>query len=288
MTQSTFVNVAAKVLIGIALLYGVLVLLAWRFQEKLAFPGPSTPVPDPARYGAPDGQIVTVETTDGVTLEGWYLPPSPPPQNGERAPGLLWFYGNMETVAMVGLILHANDLRPPGMGLLILDYRGYGGSQGKTTEAGLYRDADAAWRFLAAHSEIDSARIAVYGRSLGSAVALYVATTYPVRAVVLDSPFSSARALAARHYPIIPQALLHIALDNVTRARHLTAPLLVFHGADDRIAPIAMGRAVAQAGRAVELVEIAGAGHNDTYDVGGMRYRTRLIQFLSGVLAAQR
>lgn len=277
-----------KVLIGLAVAWGLFVVLAWRFQERLAFPGPNTPVPDPARYGAPDGEIVTVTTSDSVTLKGWYLPPSPAPPAGERAPGLIWFYGNMETVATVGLILHANDLRPPGVALLALDYRGYGESTGKTTETGIYRDADAAWRYLTSRAEIDSARIAVYGRSVGSVPALYLATTYAVRAVVLDSPLSSGGDMAEEHYAIVPKALLRLKLDNVGRAREIEAPLLVFHGSEDAIAPSWMGRAVAEAGRAEELVVIEGAGHNDTYDVAGSTYRRRMHEFLRKHLSRAR
>lgn len=275
-----------KVLVVLALAWGLFVFISWRFQERIAFPGPDTPVPDPSRFGAPDGEVVTVETTDGVTLKGWYLPPSPASASGERAAGLIWFYGNLETVANVGLILHAYDLRPPGMGLLVLDYRGYGSSGGRTTEAGLYRDADAAWRHLTGRPQIDSTRIAVYGRSLGSAVALYLATTYPVRAVVLDSPFSTGHDMAEEHYGLVPTELLRLKLDNLARAREMDAPLLVFHGDEDLIAPLPMGRSVAAAGDAEELIVIRGAGHNNTYDVAGDRYRRRMHEFLRRHLAA--
>lgn len=267
-----------KGLLIVAVVYGLVVLLAWRFQERIAFPGPSHRVPSPARFGIPDGEVVTVRAADGVALRGWYLPPSPAPDPRHPAPGLIWFYGNMETVG--GLAPLLAELRPPGIGMLVLDYRGYGESGGTATEAGLYRDAEAAWAFLAARREIDLARIAVYGRSLGSAMALYLATERPVRAVVLESPFSSGRDMAREHYPLIPAALLRLRLDNLARAARLSAPLLVLHGTEDDIAPLWMGEAVARAGRAEAFVPINGAGHNDTYDVGGARYRDTLHAFL--------
>ncbi len=278
MPSSPTVSVIVKVLLVVAVVYGLFVLLAWRFQERLAFPGPSAPLPAPAAAGMPDGDVVTVTTSDGVTLRGWYLPPNPAPTPPGGAPGLVWFYGNMETVGALGPILAA--LRPAGIGLLALDYRGYGQSGGTPTEPGLYHDADAAWGWLAARREIDSTRIAVYGRSLGAAVALYLATTQPVRAVVLDSPFSSGHDMADEHYAMIPKSLLRLELDNLGRARRLTAPLLVFHGDHDRVAPLWMGRAVAEAGRAEALVVLDGAGHNDTYAAGGHSYRDTLHTFL--------
>src|SRR5207249_1721935 len=96
---------------------------------------------------------------------GWYLPPAPAPPAGAKAPGLVWFYGNAETVTALAPVIRS--LRPPGTALLILDYRGYGESGSMTTEPGLYRDAEAAWEYLAHRPEVDSARIGAYGRSVG-------------------------------------------------------------------------------------------------------------------------
>lgn len=280
---SRMLIIAVRVLLALLVLWGVFVLLAWLFQNRLAFPGPHAPLPEPSAYGIARGEIVAVVTTDGVTLRGWYLPPEPPPTG--TAPALIWFYGNMETVAGIAPILR--EFRPPATALLALDYRGYGASDGTPTEAGLYRDAQAAWAYLATRPEIDAERIAVYGRSLGSAVALYLATERPVRAVVLDSPFSSGRDMADEHYSLVPKALLTIELDNVARAARVSAPVLIFHGSADRIAPLHMGQAVAGAARAT-LVVLDGAGHNDTYDVGGRAYRERMHAFLAEALAERR
>lgn len=274
---------ALKVLAALLVLYGLIVLLAWRFQERLAFPGPNAALPAPSDRGILDGERVTAVTSDGVPLEGWYLPPRPAPAAGERAPGLIWFYGNMETVSDLAPILR--EFRPPGVGMLVLDYRGYGQNPGTPTEQGLYRDADAAWALLIERPEIDSARIAVYGRSLGSAVALYLATERPVRAVILESPFSNAREMADQHYAMVPNTLLHLRLDNLERAARLRVPLLVFHGTEDRIAPLRMGRAVADTAPQSEIVLIQGAGHNDTYQYGGIGYRSAFHAFLYKHLA---
>jgi pimeloyl-ACP methyl ester carboxylesterase len=269
---------ALKILAVLVVLYALAVLLAWRFQERVAFPGPRGPLPPPSAQGIPDGEVVEVATADGVVLRGWYLPPVPAPPADRPAPGLLWFYGNMETIGGIAPVLR--EFRPPGTGMLVLDYRGYGRSDGTPSEEGVYRDADAAWEFLSARPEIDSARIGIYGRSIGSAVALYLATVRPARAVVLESAFTTGKDMAQEHYAPMPSVLVELELDNLDRARRLEVPLLVFHGSEDWIAPPAMGRAVAEAGGAEDFIVIEGAGHNDTYLVGGDSYRHRLHAFL--------
>jgi dipeptidyl aminopeptidase/acylaminoacyl peptidase len=267
---------AVRTLVFVALVYGLVVVLAWRYQDRMAFPAPRVRLPDPVAAGFIDGRRVEVRTADGVTLRGWYLPPdstAPRP-----APGLLWFSGNMEAIGGIWPIIAA--WKPADMALLVLDYRGYGESDGEATEAGLYRDGEAAWDYLAAQPEVVADRIAVYGRSLGAAVALHVATSRPARAVVLESAFSSARAMARQHYWFLPPGLVHLTMDNVARARALAVPLLVVHGTEDRIAPIRMGRAVAEAGRARVFLELPGTGHNDTYAMGADRYRAAVHTFL--------
>ena len=269
--------IGLRVLAIVIVLYAAAVLLAWRFQDRLAFPGPSGPLPPPSSVGLSDGEMVTAYTSDSVALRGWYLPPLPRPDSG-KAPGLIWFHGNMETIGGIGRILR--DFRPPGMGVLALDYRGYGESDGRPSERGVYRDALAAWEFLAAHPDIDSTRIAVYGRSIGAAVALYLATERDVRAVALESPFTSGKDMAKEHYALVPTSFLTLRLNNLRRAEQLSVPLIVFHGMDDWIAPVEMGRLVADAGRAEQFVLLHGAGHNDTYDVDTDLYRDKMHDFL--------
>lgn len=271
-----------KLLVGGALGYAIVLLLAWRFQDRLAFPAPRAPLPDPADRGLPAGRRITVTTVDGVHLRGWYLPPAR--RADASAAALLWFGGNAETIADLAPMLRA--LRPPEVALLALDYRGYGESEGSASEAGIYRDADAAWAFVTAQPEVDPTRIAVFGRSLGTVPALHLATTHPVRAVVLEAPFTNARAMARRHYPFLPPGILRLKLDNLARAHALRVPLLVVHGAADAVVPVAMGRAVAEAGTARELVVIEGAGHNDLFDRGGAAYRDRVREFLAATLGS--
>ena len=263
------------VLVG---MYLIMVAFILSQQERITFPAPRYPLPSPQAAGIDHGESVSVTTADGVTLRGWYLQPSPPVPDSERAPGLIWFYGNYETVSALAPLI--DELRPRATAMLILDYRGYGTSDGKPTEKGLYLDAEAAWTYLSNREEVDPNRISVYGRSLGSVLALFLSESKPVRSVVLDSPFTSARDMAKVHYWYVPRFMLRLKLDNLSRARQLHAPLLVFHGSEDDIVPTWMGKAIANAAHDATLIVYDGAGHNDIYDVAGPRYREAFHRFL--------
>src|SRR5437764_10315515 len=188
---------ALRIALGLALAYVVLVILAWRFQERLAFPAPRAPLPDPKRVGVANGETIDLTTEDGTRLVGWYLASTilhQPPQPSQPAAGLLWFYGNGETVAAIGPIVRV--FQPPGTAVLVVDYPGYGGSSGRATEPALYAAAEAAYAALAARPEVDPHRIYVYGRSLGSAVATWTAAHHQVAGLILASPFTRAAAMA--------------------------------------------------------------------------------------------
>jgi fermentation-respiration switch protein FrsA (DUF1100 family) len=170
--------------------------------------------------------------------------------------------------------------------LLAIDYPGYGGSGGRATEAALYEAADSAYTWLARHPGIDSHAIYVYGRSLGSAIATYTASQHETAGLILESPFTSAREMSRQHYAIFPSFLVRLRLDNLSRIKAVRCPVLVFHGTADRLVPPAMGLKVAAAAPGpVEVVLIEGAGHNDTYTVGGTMYRDKLARFVSRSLA---
>ncbi|HET9709807.1 MAG TPA: alpha/beta hydrolase [Gemmatimonadales bacterium] len=251
--------------------------MAWRFQERIAFPAPRAPLPDPPPQGLQDAERIALTMADGTRLHGWYVPPFPRPS--PTFPGLLWFYGNGETIAAIWPVLR--EFRPPRTALLVVDYPGYGASEGRSTEPALYEAADLAYAALAARPGVDPARVRIYGRSLGTAVATHVAATHPVAGLVLESPFTNARDVAARHYAPFPRFLIRLKLDNLGAITRIQCPVLVLHGTRDRLVPLEMGKRVAEAASGpVELVLIEGAGHNETYDVGGIAYRDKVWSFL--------
>lgn len=286
---------AFRIALGLGLSYVVLALLAWKFQESLAFPAPRAPVPDPQRVGVTNGERVELVSRDGTKLVGWYLAPKvgevdsvrsnlpqppQPPEPPKPASALLWFYGNGENIAAIWPIVR--EFQPPRTAVLVVDYPGYGGSGGKATEAGLYAAADAAYAMLAARPDVDPHRIYVYGRSLGSAAATYTAVQHPVAGLVLESPFTNARGMARHLYALLPRFTLTLHLDNLANVKRIHCPMLVFHGDADRLVPTAMGLEVAAAApQPAEVVLIHGAGHNDTYDVGGKAYRDKFWAFVA-------
>ncbi len=277
---------AVRVIVGLGLAYTLLVLLAWLLQERLAFPAPRASVPDPPGVGVENGERVEITSGDGTKLVGWYLRAveggggrSKAAEDDGASAALLWFYGNGETVAAIWPIVR--EFQPPGTAVLVVDYPGYGGSAGRTTEAGLYAAADAAYDALTARREVDPRRIFVYGRSLGSAVATYTAAHHPTAGLILESPFTDARAMARHLYALFPRFIVALRLDNVANIKRAQCPTLVFLGDADRLVPPNMGLALAAAAPGpVEVVVIHGAGHNDTYDIGGRAYRDKLWSFV--------
>jgi fermentation-respiration switch protein FrsA (DUF1100 family) len=258
-----------SIVVGLLGIYVVLVALLWAFQEKLTFPAPR------AAFPALDiGERVELTMRDGTRLVGWYLA-----ADTAAAPGLLWFYGNGENIAAIWPIIR--DFRPRHAALLVMDYPGYGASDGKTTESGMYEAADLAYQSISSRPDVDPKRIYVYGRSMGSAAATYVASTHAVAGLILESPFTSAKGMAARHYRFVPSSLVRLSLDNIGRMSRIHCPTLVFHGTQDMLVPMKMGQDVAAAaGGPVEFVMIEGSGHNDTYDLGGKSYRDKLAAFV--------
>jgi len=278
-------------ILGLAGVYLAVLVALWALQERITFPAPRSALPDPHTVLG-YGERIELVMKDGTRLAGWFLPA----EGGERrrktaqsdadirrpAPpsaALLWFYGNGETIGAIWPVIR--DFRPPNAALLVVDYPGYGASGGRATEAGIYEAGALAYQALANKSEVDPRRIYVYGRSLGSAVATRTAADHPTAGLILESPFTSARDMAARTYRIFPLFLVRLKLDNLGTIRRVHCPVLVFHGTADMLVPMDMGRRVAEAAPgSKEFVMIEGAGHNETYDVGGSRYRDKLAQFV--------
>jgi hypothetical protein len=263
-------------LVAIATWAGLCVLL-FAARNRLLFPVRGSGTGAPASAGMPDGRRVTIVTADGEQLAAWYLPPR---DSTGRSGAVLWLHGNGETVDGLGPILRG--FRPPRAAMLAVDYRGYGGSSGHPTAAGVLRDAEAAFDWLAARPEVDAARIVVYGRSIGAAPAAHVASVRPAAGLILESAFTSLRAMVRRQFPWAPAALAPAAFDNLAALGRVTTPILLIHGDRDEVVPPAMGRALAASvGARAELWIIGGAGHNETYDAGGEEYVRRFHDFVA-------
>lgn len=220
---------------------------------------------------------ISLVTSDGVRIEGWFVP-------GPRPVTWLWFPGNAGNIAdRVRLLRELHD--EVGVSVFIVSYRGYGQSEGRPSEAGLYRDADAALAHLRSRADVDPDRIVYFGRSVGTAVAVDLAVRHPPYALVLEAPFPSLPWLARHVYPWLPVGrFLHEGYHTVEKAPRVAAAVLVIHGDRDEIVPVAGGRAVAAAlAGEVEPFIVPGAGHNDIPRIGGEAYYRTIVAFLDRV-----
>ncbi len=224
---------------------------------------------------------VWIDTSDGVRLHGWLVRPSISGDGSTRV--LLWLHGNSGNIGHRAAAVAAMA-RGLGAPVMIIDYRGYGRSEGSPAEEGLYRDAEAAFDHIAARPEFSGSSIVVFGRSLGAAVAVELATRRQVEALVLESPFTSVSEMARLQNRFLPSRLLVRArFDNLAKMPEVRAPVLVFHGTDDEIVPVDMGRRVyEEAPGRKRLFLLEGAMHNDPHHEPGAPYYSVLREFLEG------
>ena len=224
------------------------------FQRQLLYlPDRGPPAPAEMPIGARE---VALTTEDGLVLLAWYMPP------GAGQPVIVYLHGNG------GSIAHRADrmrfFAERGDGVLLVEYRGYGGNPGSPSEAGLYADGRAALAFLDQQG-IAGRRLVLYGESLGSAVAARLAAEREIGALVLESPFTSIAAVAQYHYPYIPAAwLIWDRFDAQAHIAAVRAPILMLQGGADQVVPARFGRALYDA--APEPKEVwfaADAGHEN-------------------------
>jgi fermentation-respiration switch protein FrsA (DUF1100 family) len=244
--------------VGVGCLYLLAVAAAFTFQRAMLYhPDPRLVAPDPA---GPPVQVIRLATSDGQRLVAWYAPAA------AGKPTLLYFGGNGDSLS--GDADRLRQIIDQGVGVLDVGYRGYSGSTGKPTEAGLHLDADAAYAWLAAR--VPPQQIVIAGHSLGTGVAVRLAAEHPARALVLESPFTSAMAVAERLLPWAPVSLLmqdRFESDQWIGKVHM--PVLIVHGDRDRTIPFAQGQALyALANQPKTFVRAPGGGHDDLPERG--------------------
>ena len=221
-----------------------------------------------------DYEDVAIDTADGVTLHGWFIA-------GRSSQVLLFFHGN------AGNISHRLDsirqFQELGLSILIIDYRGYGQSGGRTTEKGIYRDADAAWRYLTEHRKISTSDIVIFGRSLGASAASWLAAQYQPLALIVESSFTSVPDIAQELYPWLPVRWIsrfsHSTLDYV---RDVNCPVLIVHSRDDEIIPLHHGEAIFAAANEPRTLLLLRGGYNDAFLLDEHTYIDGLRAFLNG------
>lgn len=237
--------------------YGIVLAILFFSQRALLYPAGTAPpnIGDAGLAGLVDA--VRVTTADGLQLLAWYRPP-----RSTTGAAIIYFHGNGGTIAN-----RARVVRPfidAGYGLLMLEYRGYGGNPGHPTEDGLYADARAALAFIDAEG-IGIERQILYGESLGTGVAVQMAMERDAGALVLASPFTSVADVARGAFPLVPvDWLLRDRYESIAKVGRLHVPILVLHGERDLTIPVHLGRTLyAAAAEPKSLHLISEAGHND-------------------------
>ncbi len=262
-------RIGRAVAIALGLAYVGITAAVYAGQRSLQY-HPLQAQPPPPPEGARD---IRLTTSDGFELRAW----ASMDPNATR--GVVMLHGNgghRGSYASAFRRFMQMGLRP-----ILVDYRGYGGSEGAPTEEGLYRDAQAAWDWLETQGIED---IVVWGRSLGTGVAVELARRNLPSALILDAPFDSAVNVGAMQYPWLPVSLLmKDRYESDQKIADIECPVLVMHGTEDRVIPLEFGRKLFEkAGEPKRWLEIEGAGHNNLEARAGTRYWRAITELIDG------
>ena len=267
-------------LIGsVVLLYLAVIALLWFAESRLIyFPGAERSLtPPPVALQLPfERAEFTAE--DGVKLVGWVMPAA----DSTSGFWLLVCHGNAGNLSQFDRPAHYAALRQLGLNLFAFDYRGYGESRGMPSEHGLYRDADAAYRYLREERRVPTERIIVFGHSLGSAVAIDLASRTPTAGLIMEGGLISVVQRGQELYPFIPvRWIARTRFSSIDKIPKVTAPKLFLHAVADEVIPLSHGRRLFQAAADPKtLVELAGT-HSDAFAVDSTRYFGSIRTFLA-------
>jgi hypothetical protein len=268
-------------LLAVVVVCYLVFLVVLRFNESrmLYVPGGSRTLLDPPPELDLGVQRVRLVASDGVRLVSWAMP-------ADSATGywLLICHGNAGNISEVGRPYHYAGLRALGLSLFAFDYRGYGESEGMPSEAGLYRDADAAYRYLRETMAVPPSRIVVFGHSLGSAVAVELVNRVPAAGLVLDGALTSVIERAQELFPYAPvRWVARSRYPSIERVGRLSLPKLFLHAQGDEVIPLAHGRRLFEAAaEPKEFVALRG-GHGDAFEVDSAAYFGAIGRFVSAL-----
>jgi fermentation-respiration switch protein FrsA (DUF1100 family) len=244
--------------VSVVIVVVTLLALIWTQQRRLIY-FPTADVPAADAINGAHVEPVTFETTDGLTLNGWFFAaagPSPPIT-------VIVFSGNAGNRSH--RVPLAAALHRYGLQVLLVDYRGYGDNPGTPSQKGLALDSRAARAYLTGRPDVDPSRLAYFGESLGTAVAVDLAVEHPPAALVLRSPFTSMSDVGQYHYPFLPvRLLLRDRFAPIEQISQIHAPMIVIAGGRDRIVPVESSRRVYEAATSPKrFLLLPEADHND-------------------------
>jgi fermentation-respiration switch protein FrsA (DUF1100 family) len=266
--------------LGIAAGLVVAVLVIRVLENRFIYLPPRYPegFADPASYGL-RLEEVWLTTEDGLRLNAWFLPAPESPNV------LLVFHGNADNIGF-GLE-RFRVLARLGVNVMALDYRGYGRSEGTPDEAGIYLDAEAAYRYLTEVRGFQPKHVVLYGHSLGGAVAIQLASRHECGGLIVESSFARGREMARRVFRIpLLGYVLRSRFDSLAKIKQVRCPILIVHGTRDEVVPFSMGQRLYQAAPEPKMFfPIEGAGHSDVFLMGGEKY-LECLKALVGTLPA--
>ncbi len=256
-------------LLGLALLNGCMYLQ----QPSMIFFPDATLDQTPTDWGLAYEDLF-LDTEDGVRLHGWYIP-----RYGSKQT-LFFFHGNAGNISHRGTSIAI--FHRLGLNVFIFDYRGYGKSQGKPDEDGIYEDGKAAWLYLTDERGLDRKEIILFGRSLGGAVAAELAAKVRPGGLILESTFSSARDMADAVFPVLSRLLfLRYDFDIAAHVRRVACPVLVLHSPDDEIIPFRLGEKIFRAANEPKFFVRMRSDHNSGFLMSQPDYERAIGAFLS-------
>lgn len=224
---------------GLVVMYISVLACMFFFQRKLLY-FPDTNIAAPERYGISGFSDIYLKTADGISIQAWYHHAAP------DMPTVVYFHGNASHLGNRAGIYSA--LAGKGLGVMAVEYRGYGKSKGSPSEQGIYADARAAISYLVNEQKIPFDEIIIYGESLGSGVAVQMASEHQVGAVALQAPYTSVANRAAEIYWFLPVGLLiRDRFDSLQKIGTVRSPVIIFHGELDETIPIAHGKKILEA-----------------------------------------
>lgn len=212
-------------------------------------------------------------TKDGLKINAWYVP-----AKTGRGYTLLFSHGNGGNIShRISKIAILNKL---GLDVFIYDYRGYGKSEGRASEAGIYLDAQSAYDYLTKEKGIAPDKIIAYGESLGAAVSVDLASKEKLKALILEGAFSRAKDIAGEVYPFLPSFLVYSKFDSMTKIRDITLPKLFIHSSNDEIVPMHLSRKLYDKALEPKFFTTLEGGHNTSFIDSQSKFTDGISSFM--------
>jgi uncharacterized protein len=247
-------KIVIEILIFLAMLAAAFMVLVRKLESVGVFFPKRRLNMNPSELGL-NWEDAYFKTGDSVKINGWFL------KNPQALSTVIFAHGNAGN--MSDRMLRIKFFYDLGLNVLIFDYRGYGNSEGKPSEAGMYLDAQGAYDYLAARGDVNMKNIILYGASIGGVAVIDLAVHRPAALLVVESSFTNATDMAHVHYPFVPGFVLSLKFNSFDKVKTLALPKLFIHSPEDEVVPYWIGQKLFEsAAEPKEFLKIKG-GHND-------------------------